>query len=104
MITLCSTPRGGTRDEATEVISRLTTCLHLFLVLYGPIQAPPFLKMSANTSQLVNSELSDEFDLGRREYDQRGAFMWSLPVNTVNTPYLKALLLLTNGSALSVSV
>ncbi len=58
-------PCGGTRDETTKVtiyvfINNLSI---LLLVLQGPIQALPFLKMSENTSQLMNSELSDKFDL-----------------------------------------
>ncbi len=39
------------------ILFRLTTCLHLLLVLYGPIQAPPFPKTSANTTQFVNSNI-----------------------------------------------
>ncbi len=60
----------------------------ILLVLYGPTQAPPFLKTSANTSQLVNSELSDKFDLRYHYYDQRGVFIWSPLANMVNrTPF-----------------
>ncbi len=43
------------------------------------------MKMSANTSQLVNSELSDKFDLRHCEYDERVTFIWSPLINTVNT-------------------
>ncbi len=54
------TPCTGPRDKMTKVtiyikIKNLST-------LTGPMLASPCLKTSANTSQLVNLELSDKFD------------------------------------------
>ncbi len=53
----------------------------LRLVLHESTRALPFLQTSANTSQLVNSEPSDKFDFGRREYDRMGClyclFSWT---------------------------
>ncbi len=70
------------RQRRWWFISRSTTCLHLLWSCTGP---PPFLKKSTNMSQLKNSELSDKSNLQGCEYNQRGAFIWSLLVNTVNT-------------------
>ncbi len=45
---------------------------NLSTLTFGPVRDKmgfTFLKTSANTSQLVNSELSDKSDLRREEYD-----------------------------------
>ncbi len=56
----------------------------LLLVLYGSIWALPFLKMTANTSQLVNLELFYDVMSMTREGRSYGL----LCVNTVNsTPF-----------------
>ncbi len=75
-ITLClnATRRNKRQDDKGDDL--VTTCLHLLLVLYGLMRAPPFLKTSANTSQIVSSELSDNFKLYLRVAFIYGAFEW----------------------------
>lgn len=45
----------------------------------------PFLTMSTNMSQLMNSDLSETFHSRGHEYHNRGALIWTNLVNMVNT-------------------
>ncbi len=64
--------------------------LSTLMVLYGPVWAPPFLKMSASSSQLVSLKPSRKVDSGCHKYDQRGA-VWSISSQTQETlRHLKA--------------
>ncbi len=68
--------KQGMRRRSWWILSRVTTCLHLLLVLFGSVRAPQFLKTSANTSQLMNFEsllINSTYDVvkttrGRRSY------------------------------------
>ncbi len=90
IITLCLnvTLRNKRQDDVDDNLyleqQLVYTCIAPF-GLVGPKRALPFLKTSANTLQLVNSELSDKFDLRRHENNKRGAFTSSLLMNTVTT-------------------
>lgn len=50
---------------------------------------PPSLKTSVSTSQLVNSEVSENFHFQSCEYHKEGVFIWILLANTVNATLLE---------------
>ncbi len=60
-----------------DKITKLTICIKMNF--FGS-----FFRTLANTSQIMNSELPDKFNLQRCEYDW-GVFIQSVLVNTVNT-------------------
>ncbi len=73
----------GTRDKTINNLSTLA------IASFGPVRAPPFLRTTANTSRLMNWELSDKYDLQCCEWDKRGTFIWSLLVNMAKTTPFK---------------
>ncbi len=67
------------QDDKGYIMSTLATAP------FAPALANRGSAISETSAQLVNSELFHKFDLRCRKQNKRGAFIWSLPVNT--TPF-----------------